>query len=724
MQRFRKIISVMYVVFILLGLTAPGWASSRSYAAPPAAPLRQGGITTPFLNALSASLGQRQAAGLSVPRVSTSQQITGSVALTMGSSIRPFTVVTTTVIHFSGPEEAGYETWPRWIVDEGMAPGGHGTVAVGDYTDRYRAAVAAAVPGYWDRVEFGHEPRVHTVTETIRFSAPDSFPQAATGHTSTTEDVLMGFTYTGLNLWYGIEDSVCTDILGDTFCGNFKAGFNLEWALGLRLPAEVSLSGPATVAAGDAYRPSAVLTPLDWEADDYAQAGVDEHDGNEYVLKFIFFIGAEGTLTEELTGATIDLCPDCNFQVDIDNSYSFTTPLGPGQAFPLGSITQEIYALELQLPDPLVASLSFSLGITPQLGSSRISADWRVLNGGTGNGSVEFTSAGTPVELGYVVVDAPGSSSAVDVELSNFRYWFNQFLIEIFAEISFSLPGIEWPPLDIPITTFDLTPLTPDNLLYLGAHTQCTWNFICDPAGPDNRLVLSSGMEGGGGSASVSEPPPPSVPLCADLDGTTSETIRANVPPETVTDGSVFCRSLVEDSVFVQDAAEIGKPEVLEREIIQAVDVFALFHDGSPTALFNRAPTVCLRGSGALLYLDATVAPRTVAELPVFTQSGYTCGSIPNAGTLVLVSGAPGVIDPALASATGTITPLSDCMVTTLDMVNLRDQPGVGSAVVRMIPYNVTLTAFERSGDWFYVDYVGSRGWVNARFVSPQGTCR
>ena len=78
-----------------------------------------------------------------------------------------------------------------------------------------------------------------------------------------------------------------------------------------------------------------------------------------------------------------------------------------------------------------------------------------------------------------------------------------------------------------------------------------------------------------------------SVPMCADFNGSTTETIRAYVPDGTVTKGSVFCRSLVENTVFVQNSAEIGKPEILQREVIQAVDVFALRHDGSSTAVFN-----------------------------------------------------------------------------------------------------------------------------------------
>jgi hypothetical protein len=101
----------------------------------------------------------------------------------------------------------------------------------------------------------------------------------------------------------------------------FKAGFELDWAFGLRLPAEVSLTGPATVEVGDSYHPSAVLNPLDWSADDYTQAGVSAEDGNEYLMRFAFFIGVQGTILGE------DLCPSCYWERAFDESASFSTPL-------------------------------------------------------------------------------------------------------------------------------------------------------------------------------------------------------------------------------------------------------------------------------------------------------------------------------------------------------------------------------------------------------------
>mgnify|MGYP001394906062 CR=1 FL=1 len=215
------------------------------------------------------------------------------------------------------------------------------------------------------------------------------------------------------------------------------------------------------------------------------------------------------------------------------------------------------------------------------------------------------------------------------------------------------------------------------------------------------------------------------VPLCADFDGSTNEIIRADVPGGTVTDGSVFCRVLVENALFVRLSAEVGKPEVLSRGVIQAVDVFALYHDGSPTAYFNHPISVCLQGSGVFLYLDATAAPRLVVELPVFLQSGYTCAAVPHAGTVVLVSGRASDVNPApqLSAPAGPTTPLTECRVTTRDIVNLREQPGTSGTLIRMIPYDVTLTALERTAGWFYVDYLGERGWISAGYVTPHGGC-
>ncbi len=211
------------------------------------------------------------------------------------------------------------------------------------------------------------------------------------------------------------------------------------------------------------------------------------------------------------------------------------------------------------------------------------------------------------------------------------------------------------------------------------------------------------------------------APLCADVSGKTSAIIRAVVTPGTVTDGSVFCRVLAENGSFLVDPAQIGSAEALSHPVSQAVDVFGLLHNGASQPHFNSPVQVCLQGSGTFLFLDATLSPRTVAQLPAWLEGGYTCASIPNAGTALLVQG-PAASAPAPATG-GVSQSLGSCTVTTLHIVNLRTGADVNSAVLQMVPYDVTLTAFQRQGDWFNVDYLGVQGWVNAAFVAPNGAC-
>ena len=143
----------------------------------------------------------------------------------------------------------------------------------------------------------------------------------------------------------------------------------------------------------------------------------------------------------------------------------------------------------------------------------------------------------------------------------------------------------------------------------------------------------SGSASGSPGAASA----PLTAPLCADLSGATNPIIRAEVPDGTVTDGSVFCRVIAQNGSFVQDPAEIGNMDVLNQGVIQAVDVFGMTHSGAGMARFNSSVRVCLQGGGRLLYLDATTQPRALSELPATPDGGYTCATILNAGTVVLV---------------------------------------------------------------------------------------
>jgi hypothetical protein len=215
------------------------------------------------------------------------------------------------------------------------------------------------------------------------------------------------------------------------------------------------------------------------------------------------------------------------------------------------------------------------------------------------------------------------------------------------------------------------------------------------------------------------------APLCSLMGGGTNIIVRADVPAGTVTGGSVFCRVIVENSVYVNgnSPAEVGNQDVINRGVVQAVDVFGLLTSGLPQPDFNASIKVCLQGSGGFLYLNALTAPRTVSALPVSLEGGYSCAFIPDAGTVVLVQDGPAADPSAPVASGGASGPLNGCTVTTLHILNLRSGPGTDSDVIRVVPYNVTLTATQRQGDWFNVDYMGTPGWLNAAFVAPDAAC-
>ena len=83
--------------------------------------------------------------------------------------------------------------------------------------------------------------------------------------------------------------------------------------------------------------------------------------------------------------------------------------------------------------------------------------------------------------------------------------------------------------------------------------------------------------------------------------------------------------------------AEVGE-SVLDAGVINAVDVFALEKGGQPIKTFNKSVLACLLGNGRFIYLDDSNAPRVPATLATTALNGYTCASIPNPGTVVLVS--------------------------------------------------------------------------------------
>ena len=74
------------------------------------------------------------------------------------------------------------------------------------------------------------------------------------------------------------------------------------------------------------------------------------------------------------------------------------------------------------------------------------------------------------------------------------------------------------------------------------------------------------------------------------------------------------------------------------------------------------------------------------------------------------------------AAPSGSDPPI-DCRLTTGDIINLRERPGLENEILAEIPFKTGLIATERAGDWFQVEYEGIVGWVNIDYVFRSGIC-
>jgi len=65
----------------------------------------------------------------------------------------------------------------------------------------------------------------------------------------------------------------------------------------------------------------------------------------------------------------------------------------------------------------------------------------------------------------------------------------------------------------------------------------------------------------------------------------------------------------------------------------------------------------------------------------------------------------------------------TDCQLTAVDHLNLRAGPGLDYDILAEVPYEASLRATAKSGDWFKVEYEGQAGWVSREYVFRWGNC-
>ncbi len=407
---------------------------------------------TPFQQSIRAQVADREQGGLPAPEVSFAYTSDSGLPLSelqgyAGTPGESFTVVATTTIRFDDPQEAGLDRWASTTIEGELAPD-EGFIREGDYDDEIRSYVSERIPGYWQRHAFGTEPRVQRITETITVTYGVTPPVA---YSTVNDDLVHGITITGPDIDWTVENDACVvePNTGIEVCAwEFKAGFAMDWGFGIRLPMNVSLTADDEVDEGATFTPTSRAEGANWSAADYTAAGIAPESGNEFVMRYEFFLGAQVSVAEI---SVIDVGPD----IDEDKSSSFKTPFGPGAVFNLPTIDIPLYTKSV-----LKAEVEFGAAITPQAGSKEFKANWMASNGLLGNGDLSFTDPAASEGLSSVfAVDGP---SAGNLQIKDTKYVFNQYKIALGAYFAIDIFGLYDNRYPIPITDFDLSNLLPD----------------------------------------------------------------------------------------------------------------------------------------------------------------------------------------------------------------------------------------------------------------------
>lgn len=376
-----------------------------------------------------------------------------------------------------------------------------------DYTQKYKEAVEAYAASkgkvaWGDEAQpdgpyvFGEEPLEEEIVEEITFTfKKDQQEQGkaffrrlsaalAAGDVGAEAAILMGFTYSGPNIDYtvGGKKKVCL-FGGCVEIYDIRAGFALDWALGLRLPARSRLEGPGRMVAGQNYTFSSFVDATgtypdgslvgDWSPARYTAAGAAPEAGNEFAMRIEMFAGAK----VRILGA--DVCPYCQY-VEIDQDYgkTFPTPYGGNPPFPL-----PVMDIPIKSWNYGIVSLGVGLTVTPELGSDTISA-WT-------NGGLKLDHAGgqaTTFGVKACFAQEPNAPHAQAVELSQYQYWFDSFKLKLGAYLNLDVGGYgAWSP-SFTFLTLDLSGMLDAAGLYLGDHVQCDFAFNCTAA-PVNQGV-------------------------------------------------------------------------------------------------------------------------------------------------------------------------------------------------------------------------------------------
>jgi len=299
--------------------------------------------------------------------------------------------------------------------------------------------------------------KIKNVTITVNPGSPSFLPinttnENATEYLTKIQDILLGFTFEIPRYEWSLE--IWDPIFGVLLA---SGGIIIDVGFGLRLPIQIKLEYPEIMATNLLYTLYASVKGLNWTAADYANVGLNPNE-NEFLARFFF----KAWLWTILTGDIFD------YEVDLDFSRSFSTPIGPGETFdlprmsvPLNPLIEQIVLIDL---DPFVY---LELEIDPHLGSEKVTANWKAENGATGAGSLLWSYDDEKLSFDIQTQDFIGEAI---ITLNQFRYWFTLFTIDFSLFVGFRGVLFWLGDHELPLYTLDLSELIGSLDLYVGVH--------------------------------------------------------------------------------------------------------------------------------------------------------------------------------------------------------------------------------------------------------------
>jgi hypothetical protein len=232
----------------------------------------------------------------------------------------------------------------------------------------------------------------------------------------TEQEVLLGFTYR-LTIYRKLVDL-------NLLIAYARAGIDVDFGVGLRLPINISIEYPRNMITGNNYSIYTTVTPF------------DKPNFDELLLTFKCQVWVEA-------GIWVYSFPFGHWETyraafgpDHDLSESFETPLGAGSTAPLPQIKLMFFDAAWFIPFSLVKAY---LTLTPNFGSEKITAkatcvgDGSVVDGGELTWSYPDQTLNTTI----AAEDIDNATDYLEILISDIRYYFTIFNIDIGIRLEF-----------------------------------------------------------------------------------------------------------------------------------------------------------------------------------------------------------------------------------------------------------------------------------------------